>query len=278
MCNMGYERILAVQDISCLGQCSMTVSLPILSACGHETCILPTMVLSTHTGGLGTPVRRDLTEDMIPIMEHWKEQGITFGCVYAGYLGKPEQVELVSHIAHELLAPEGVLVVDPAMADHGKLYSGISDEYVQKIKELCRQADVLLPNRTEAFLLADMGYETTSEEQVLKELEDRYGAAVVLTGSAKEAGKTGFALRRQGKTRFYSRDLVGRAYHGTGDMFASVFVGATMQGWDTFDAAVLAAEFVARVAENTCHHPAHAYGTKFETALPWLIGELSQKG
>lgn len=276
--DMAYRRILTVQDISCLGQCSATVALPILSACGHETCILPTMVLSTHTGGLGTPTRRDLTGDLLPIAEHWKQQGIDFDCIYAGYLGKPQQVQMVAQIADRLLRPGGKLIVDPAMADHGKLYSGISPEYVEEMKALCRRADVILPNLTEGCMLSGLAYRPQlsqkETERLLARLERGYGGTMVLTGAAFREGETGFALHKGGVSRSYSRPLVGKSYHGTGDMFASVFTGALLQDWDVFDAAVLAAEFVARAVENTYHNPAHEYGVKFETALPWLVEQL----
>lgn len=277
---MAYRRILTVQDISCLGQCSTTVSLPILSACGHETCVLPTMVLSTHTGGLGTPTRRDLTADMLPIAVHWKQQGITFDCIYTGYLGKPEQVKLVSQIADDLLCPSGKLIVDPAMADHGHLYGSIGPEYVEAIGELCRRADVILPNITEACLLTQTPYgpQSTAEAPLLAQrLEQQYGTAVVLTGASGGAGETGFFLRQRGESRLYSREAVNGSFHGTGDMFASVFVGALMQDWSAFDSGVLAAEFVARAASETVRAPAHGYGVKFETVLPWLMEQLQKR-
>ena len=270
---MGYSRILTVQDISCLGQCSMTVALPILSACGHETCVLPTMVLSTHTGGLGTPHRRDLTADLLPVAEHWRSLGIRFDSILVGYLGKAEQVRLVAALAEELLAPQGKLIVDPAMADHGRLYGGITPDCVAEMKTLLSKADVILPNGTEGCLLADLPMDAPAEDIACR-LEERYGTSVLLTGIGSRAGETGFLLRKAGQTVRYSRPLVGGVYHGTGDMFAAVFTGALMQGWNEADAAVLAAEYVAQVAENTCSNPAHPYGTKFETALPWLISQL----
>ncbi len=278
---MAYKRILTVQDISCLGQCSATVALPILSACGLETCILPTMVLSTHTGGLGTPVRRDLTADILPIADHWQSQGIRFDSIYAGYLGKAQQAQLVGDVAQRLLLDGGHLIVDPAVADNGKLYGGIDESCVEAMKALCRQADVILPNITEACLLAGVAYhQPQSEAEVstlLDALESQYGGTILLTGISLAPADTGFALRCGGENRFYQRPRVGASYHGTGDMFAAVFTGAVMQGWDIYDAAVLAAEFTARVAAATFADPAHAYGTKFETVLPWLMDQMQKK-
>ena len=278
---MNYKRVLSVQDISCLGQCSMTVALPILSACGLETCVLPTMVLSTHTGGLGTPVRHDLTDDIPLVAAHWYQQGMDFDCISVGYLGKARQANMVAELSEKLLSAQGILVVDPAMADHGKLYSGISPDCVEAMKLLCRQADVILPNLTEACLLADIAYEEDWTRDkitaVLSALEEKYGTTIVLTGVSFDPDDTGFALRCHGKDRFYQRKRVGKSYHGTGDMFSAVLTGGLMQDMDIFDAAVLAAEFVARAAEVTFLNPAHGYGVKFETVLPWLMETLKEK-
>lgn len=275
---MNSKRILSVQDISCLGQCSMTVALPILSVCGLETCILPTMVLSTHTGGLGTPHRRDLTEDILPIADHWHRQGIGFDGILVGYLGKTQQMQPVVDISRRLLSPMGKLIVDPAMADHGKLYSGIGDDCVEEVKNLCRRADVILPNLTEGYLLAGAPYEEKPSrqeiERLLEILENRFGGTVLLTGVGFAPGETGFALSDGGVTRFYHRPMVGGSYQGTGDMFAAVFAGAYLQGKCAYEAAVLAAEFVAQVARFTAREPAHAYGTRFEKALPWLAKQM----
>lgn len=275
---MGYKRILSVQDISCLGQCSMTVVLPILSVCGLETCILPTMVLSTHTGGLGIPHRRDLTADILPTAAHWRQQGISFDGICVGYLGKCEQVQPIVDICDDLLSPEGKLIVDPAMADHGKLYHGIEGEYRNEIKKLCHRADVILPNLTEAYLLAGLPYveHPTKEkvERLLDNLEQQFGKTILLTGVGFAPEETGFALRSGGVTRFYHRPMVGGSYHGTGDMFTAVFAGAYLQGRSAYESAALGAEFVAKVAEKTAQEPAHCYGTKFESVLPWLVREM----
>ena len=278
---MVYKRILTVQDISCLGQCSMTVALPILSACGLETCVLPTMVLSTHTGGLGTPVRHDLTDDIPLVAAHWQQQDIRFDCISVGYLGKARQARMVADVSAKLLPDTGVLVVDPAMADHGKLYSGISDDCVEQIKILCEQADIILPNLTEACLLTGLPYKDQWLEaeivELLSALERCYGGIIVLTGVSFDSEETGFAIRCDGEDRFYQRKRVGKSYHGTGDMFSAVLTGAVMQGWSVYDAAVLSAEFVARAAQETFQAPAHAYGVKFEAVLPWLMDQLKEK-
>lgn len=273
---MAYKRILTIQDISCVGQCSMTVALPILSACGHETCILPTALLSTHTGGFGKPAVAHI--DILPeILRHWQENDITFDAIQVGYLGSLAAIETAEHIIAAMLAPGGVSIVDPAMADHGKLYSGFNEEYARAMGRLCRRADVMIPNITEAAMLSGMEYrEELTRDYVTALLEKLAHPCVILTGVGYEAGETGIVVREGERQRHYVHSRIGRSYHGTGDMFAAAFTGAMLQGKDKYDAVKIAADFVCRSIENTEKNPAHWYGVKFETALPELIRNLEQ--
>ena len=167
---MAYKRILTVQDISCVGQCSMTVALPILSACGHETCILPTAVLSTHTGGFGKPAAVSLGDILESVTAHWKAADIRFDGIYTGYLGSIQAIRCVERIVDELLAPGGIFVADPAMADHGKRYSGLDADYAKAMEQLCRRADILLPNITEAAMFAGLPYREQPDEAYIRSL------------------------------------------------------------------------------------------------------------
>ena len=157
---MAYPKILTVQDISCLGQCSLTVALPVISACGVETCVLPSAVLSTHTGGFSGFTFRDLTEDMPAIGAHWVKEGIAFDAVYTGYLGSTKQIDYVADLIATVKKAEAPVVIDPAMADHGKLYVGFDDAFVAAMRGLCAKADYLLPNITEACFLTGVEYKT----------------------------------------------------------------------------------------------------------------------
>lgn len=272
---MAYKRILTVQDISCIGQCSMTVALPILSACGHETCILPTAVLSTHTGGFGKPAVEHLSHLAGVTVKHWQENNVDFDAVYVGYLGNAGAIDTVDRIMDEMLAPGGKVIVDPAMADHGKLYSGLDADYAKAMQGLCERADVMIPNITEAAMMTGMPYREQLDEGYISELlAELQGRDVVLTGVSYDPAMTGIVTRVNGKTAFYQHARVGRNYHGTGDMFAACFVGAWMQGKPLEEAVRIAADFTLRSIRNTYEKPAHWYGVKFETALPWLIGEL----
>lgn len=272
---MAYKRILTIQDISCVGQCSMTVALPILSACGHETCILPTAVLSTHTGGFGKPVVQHLDGSLDAMWRHWKENGITFDAICTGYLGSVAAVQTAIDILDTLLAPGGTAIVDPAMADHGRRYSGLSEEYAAAMARLCRKADVLLPNITEAAMLTGLPYrEKLTEGYVHELLLGLEAPNVVLTGVGYTPGETGAAVREGERLYHYAHPRMGKSYHGTGDIFAACFTGALMQEKTMEQAVKIAADFTCKCIENTEKNPAHWYGVKFETALGELMKSL----
>ena len=274
---MAYKRILTIQDISCVGQCSMTVALPILSACGHETCILPTALLSTHTGGFGKPAVAHFDAVLPEMRKHWQENGITFDAILVGYLGSVAAVEAAEQIIAEMLSAGGVSIVDPAMADHGRRYSGLTEEYALAMERLCRKADVILPNITEAALFSGMPYrEELTQSYVTGLLDALDHSCVILTGVGCRDGETGVVIRKGREQRHYSHARVGKSYHGTGDMFAACFTGALMQGKTLYEAVKIAADFVCRSIENTEKNPAHWYGVKFETALPDLINMLQK--
>lgn len=272
---MQYKRILTIQDISCLGQCSMTVAMPILSARGHETCILPTAVLSTHTGGFGRPAVVHLDCQLDAIRRHWMENGITFDAVLVGYLGSAAAAEAAGTILDTMLVPGGLAIVDPAMGDNGRLYSGFDDHYVRAVADLCQKADILLPNLTEAALLTGRPYQDSPGEDNLSQMMGELAAdTVLLTGISRRPGLTGFALRQRGQVRFYDHEKVGGSCHGTGDIFSAVFTGQLMRDRPAFDSAVSAADFVAKAIKLTREAPAHWYGVKFEPLLGELGSEL----
>ena len=253
----------------------MTVALPILSACGHETCILPTTILSTHTGGFGKPAVIHLDEAVEPFLRHWQENGITFDAILVGYIGNAEGVAAVRQIAEKLLAPDGVLIVDPAFGDHGRVYSGLSETYVREMERLCRGANIILPNVTEAAIFSGCEYRDVPDEAyVLQLLKKLNHSGVVLTGIGYRPEETGVVVWNGEKMQHYSHPRIGKSYHGTGDMFAACFTGALMQEKSMTAAVKIAADYVCRCIENTIQHPAHWYGVKFETALPDLIRML----
>ena len=276
---MAYKKILTIQDISCVGQCSLTVALPILSACGLETCILPSAVLSTHTAGFQGFTFRDLTDDMPDIQAHWQKEGIKFEAIYTGYLGSVKQVGYVQNILNTMGTENCVRIVDPAMADNGQLYSIFNDEYVAAMRTLCASADILVPNITEACFLANEEYKETYDERYIQKLLEalvKLGAkTIVLTGVSYAQGKTGVLVYENGQSRYYEHDKISKGCHGTGDVYASAFTGALMNGKEIFEAAKIAADYTVKCIENTQGDESHWYGAKFETALRDLIDMLA---
>lgn len=277
---MDYKRILTIQDISCVGQCSLTVALPILSACGLETCILPSAVLSTHTGGKFSGFTfHDLTEDIPAIRNHWLKQGISFDAIYTGYLGSTKQISYVSDIFDTLLNPGGKLIVDPAMADFGKLYVGFDLEYVDAMRKLCAKADVILPNITEGSLLTGMEYREPYDREYIEEMAQRLHELgmknVIITGASLSAGNTGALISEPGgDPQYYQHERVPRSFHGTGDIYASAFTGALVQGKTLYESAQIAADFTFLSIQNTLDDDDHWYGVKFEKSLPRLAEML----
>lgn len=275
---MEYKRILTIQDISCVGQCSLTVALPILSACGLETAILPSAVLSTHTAGFSGFTFRDLTDDMPAIKAHWEKEKIQFDAIYTGYLGSTKQVGYVKDILDTMGKDGAVKIVDPAFADNGKLYPIFDDVYVEAMKTLCPSADILLPNITEACFLAGVEYRDTYDETYIRSLLDalaRLGCpTIVLTGVGYTPDKTGVAVYENGRIGYYEHRRIAKGCHGTGDVYASAFAGALLRGHTLYDAAVIAADYTVQCIENTQGDPGHWYGVKFEPVLPRLIKML----
>ncbi len=263
------RHIATIQDLSCLGKCSITVALPVLSAMGISCSVLPTAVLSTHTA-FPAPHCRELTEDILPIARHWNAIGADFDAVCVGYLADPGQAQAVSEALKLLAAP---VILDPVMGDHGRLYSRINRGHVDAMKALCRQADYLLPNVTEASALTGLPYQETADEDYLRRLAQQllgFGArGVVITGFCWPDGQTGFfAANRSGGEFSYRAERIARQCHGTGDLFAAVFAGALVTGSTMEEAATRAARFVERVIAATPE--SSPYGIAFEPELKYL--------
>ncbi len=275
---MSYKKILTIQDISCVGQCSLTVALPILSACAMETCILPSAVLSTHTAGFTGFTFRDLTDDMPGIKEHWMKENISFDAIYTGYLGSVKQIDIVKDIFASVLKKGCPAIVDPAMADGGKLYSIFDMTYVNEMKTLCAQADIILPNITEACFLTGIEYKEVYDEAYIESLvaalHDIGAKTVVLTGVSYAEDKTGVLVSENGKAQYYEHKKIARGCHGTGDVYASAFVGAFLRGKTAYEAPAVASVYTVRCSENTADDASHWYGVKFEPVLPYLIDAL----
>jgi len=271
---MSYKKVLTVQDISCVGQCSLTVAMPIISACGVETCVLPSAVLSTHTGGFSGFTFTDLTEDMPKIKEHWAKENINFDCIYTGYLGSAKQIDYVCDLL-SLLKKDGLVVVDPAMADNGKLYYGFDENFVKKMASLCARADYLLPNVTEASFLTGVPYKTEYDREyidlLLSKLTELGAKNIILTGISYKKETTGVVVYENGKYQYYEHVKLPNSCHGTGDIYASAFVGGLMNDKSAFLSAKISADYVLECIKDTATEENHWYGAKFEPSLYKLI-------
>ena len=285
------KRIITVQDISCVGKCSLTVALPIISAMGVEACVLPTAVLSTHTAFKGFTFR-DLTADIQPICDHWKNEKIHFDAIYTGYLGSFEQLDLMHKLIADFGGGDTLAIVDPCMADNGKLYPGFTQEFAFAMAKLCGKADVIVPNLTEASYMlgvpyVESGYDEAYIKDMLKKLAALGAKKIVLKGIefaqnqedlTGVAGKIGIVSYDAATDTFdwYFHKKMPQSFHGTGDIFASVLTGALMRGLSLQKSYSLAADFVVEsIKETLSHEDYNWYGVDFEAAFPFLLGSLS---
>ena len=271
------KRLLTIQDISCVGQCSTTVALPLVSACGIECAVLPPAILSNHTGGFKTWSFADLTGELAKVEAKWVEQAIRFDAFYTGYVCE-SHIDPILSIMKTCAAEGAIRIVDPAMADNGKLYAGFADDFPTKMARLASSADFLLPNLTEAALLVGedpLAYvgsaapDRRAIESLIAKLHQLGAKGVVLTGVSFSPDQLGVAVS-DGKKVEYDFNLRNpRSAHGTGDIFASVFAGAIMRGKAPLNAAALAADIVCASIEATEND--HWYGVSFERAIPDLV-------
>lgn len=272
------KRIITIQDVSCLGKCSLTVALPIISAMGVETAIIPTAVLSTHTQFSGFTFH-DLTDEMEPIKDHWKKEGFKFDAIYTGYLGSDRQIQIVSDYFDTFKSEGTVIVMDPAMADNGKLYAGFDEAFAKKMATLCAKADIILPNISEAcFMLGEEYPGEDADEATVKALIEkltglgaRYSVITGTTFADSTFGFTGFDAETK-EFFSYGTKKVNWKSHGTGDIFASAVTGALMNGFSVYDSLKIAADYSCACIQNTYNDPEKVdYAVNFEAEIPYLL-------
>ncbi|MBR6341419.1 MAG: pyridoxamine kinase [Treponema sp.] len=277
------KRIITIQDISCVGKCSLTVALPIISAMGVEASVLPTAVLSTHTAFKGFTFR-DLTSDIQPICDHWKQEKIHFDAIYTGYLGSFEQLDLMHKLIADFGGGDTLTIVDPCMADNGKLYPGFTQEFAFAMAKLCSKANVIVPNLTEASFMLGIPYKASGYDEeyikdILKKLAALGAQKIVLKGVQFEEDKIGVVSYDSASDSFdwYFHKKMPVSFHGTGDIFASVLTGALMRGLTLQQSYTLAADFVVEsIKETLSHENYNWYGVDFEAAFPYLLKRLEK--
>ncbi len=275
------KRLVTIQDISCFGKCSITVALPLISSMGIECAIIPTSILSTHTGGFTGFTFRDLSQDISKIAEHWKKYDIGFDAIYTGYLGSKEQIDSVIDFIKDFKKDNTLIFVDPAMADKGRLYTGFGNDFPSQMAKLCAKADIIVPNITEASLMLGVPYTEEYDEcyikNMLKKLCGLGCKKAVLTGISFKKGTQGAVYYDSESDTYHSyfSKHVDMNFHGTGDTFASVFVGGLLRNLGYEKALELAVDFTVKCIEDTIPYAnEHKYATMFETAIPYLIERL----
>lgn len=276
------KRIVTIQDISCVGKCSLTVALPIISAMGVEAAIIPTAVLSTHTMFSGFTCK-DLTDQIQPISDHWKKEGFKFDAVYTGYLGSAEQTQLVCDFFDRYKTSGNIIFVDPAMADNGKLYPAFDSNFAKLMANVCSKADIIVPNLTEACLMTDTEYKTEYDEEyimnLLHKLTDMGAKKAAITGADYDGkyGIVGYDSEND-STFSYFHEKLSTSYHGTGDVFSSVCVGALTNGLTLDKAIKIAADYTVECIRITAEQKgADAYGVNFELVIPYLLELLKSE-
>lgn len=277
------KRILSIQDISCVGKCSLTVALPVISAMGIEASVIPTAVLSCHTA-FPDFTFKDLTDEIEPITAMLKSQNIDFDAVYTGYLGSVKQIKIMESLFESFKTDNNIIIADPAMADYGKLYKGFNQNFADEMAKLCGKADVIVPNITEACYMLNIpyvgdNYDRKFIQKVLKDLSKQGCNYCVITGVSFEQDKLGVMSYDKNSNSFfeYYTEKLPNSFHGTGDVFASAFTGALMLNTTKETALKIAVDFTVDCIRATLKNPNyHWYGVDFETAIPKLIKRISE--
>ena len=271
------KKIVTIQDISCVGKCSLTVALPIISSSGIETAIIPTTILSTHTGFKNFTFR-DLSSDIPLISNHWQKENFKFNAIYTGYLGNVEQIEMVKDFINKFKTKDNFILIDPAMADNGKLYTGFDMNFVKKMKELCDMGDVIVPNLTEACLLLGVEYKDDFTINEIKDMLLTLSKTVdkVVITDINIGNKIGI-MSYDGKEYYsYFRTKIPAKYHGSGDIFASSLVGCLTNNIDLNNSLKIAVDYTWECIKETYKENKNAYGLNFERKIKYYIDKINK--
>lgn len=272
------KRVVSIQDISCVGKCSQTIALPIISAMGIETSVIPTAVLSTHTM-FPDFTFKDLSDQIRPISRHWKQQNICFDAILSGYLGSIDQIDLILEFYDQFKTEDTITVIDPVFADNGRMYPGFDSEYAKAMSSLCSKADYIVPNITEAAFMAGIPYKSDYDagysNELLNILSEKGSKNIIIT-SIINNNKNGIVARMADGTYLSCfRDNINVNFHGTGDVFASTFTGALVRGFTVSEAVEIAVDYTTETLHATLADNAHSwYGVNFETTIPYLLRRI----
>ncbi|MDE6605170.1 MAG: bifunctional hydroxymethylpyrimidine kinase/phosphomethylpyrimidine kinase [Clostridia bacterium] len=270
------SKVLTIQDYSSFGQCSLSVALPIISAMGIETISLPIALLSTHTSGFEGYTYIDLKDNVVPAVKHYKSLGLDFDFIYLGYLGSSATAKAVEEVCN--LYPDAQLIVDPAMAENGSFYDGITNDFVQSISALCKKSNIALPNLSEACLLSGTEYAPIQTKEsilnICQKLVETGIKRFVITGIRTKTGMC-LAYCDNNEIKFIDTQEVKGDFLGSGDVFASTLTGALANGLDLSQSLDMAVKYTQKTVEVTSQDKSHWYGLKFEKTIPYLIELLN---
>ena len=276
------KKIAAIHDLSCFGRCALTVIIPLLSAMGHQTVPIPTALLSTHTGGFEQPYFRDLTDDMTPIARHLEQVGVSFDAIYSGFLGSARQIRVVQDIIRRF-GGRGPVLVDPVMGDDGKLYSTYTDELVRGMAELCRSADIITPNLTEAHFLTGLDVPDAIPDEsaaialsleLCHSMRESLGVSNIVITGIHFGNRVGNAVMVGREVRLISKPRLSRSFPGTGEVFTSTLLGEMLRGKSLFEAAEAAQDFTYEVIKHSQSSPD---ATRDGVLLEECLGLLCEK-
>ena len=277
---MPQKKVVSIQSLGCHGKCSLTEAMPILSAAGFSVSVLPTTLLSTHTGGFGKPAAAELSDFLKDTLIHWQNNGIGFDCVYCGYFANKEQLKLIKENLNKLCCEKGKIIVDPVMGDNGRFFSGITKDFTEDMLNLCKSADIILPNITEACFLSDTKYtgeniDKKRAELILRRLFEKTQTKIVLTG-IDFGNQVANAVFDGENIEFIESEKIPVKYHGTGDIFASVLTAAILHNFSLCDSVKIAGDFVSEALRITqLSEEAERNGVEFESAIPYLLKLLN---
>ncbi len=260
--NRHLKRALLINDLSCFGKCSLTVSIPILSSQGIETVPLPTLILSNHTG-FNDYYIKDNSEEIEEIYKVWKKQNIYFDLIYTGFFKDDKQIKEINKIIKYFKKENTLLFVDPILGEKGKLFKCFDDKYLKEMKILTKDADFIAPNITEACLLTN-----TNIKQDPIEIINKFDNDYVVITSIKKEDKIGYLVKNKEEIFYIMKDYINEKLHGTGDVFSSILCAYMLNTNNFKESCIKAANFTNKCIKETLKYlPEHRYGIAFEDVL-----------
>lgn len=274
------KNIVVIESLSCFGKSSVTVALPLLSVFGLSASVIPTVILSTHTGGYINPCKIDLEDFLEPTLNHWNNNNITFDGILTGYISSEKQIDVLVNKIDSIKKENTIFLCDPAFADNGKFYSGFSNDFAGKMLQLCKSADIITPNLTEACLLTDTAYKTEYDKEyidsLLIKLYNLTDSTVVITGISFNDNEIISAVIDNNRISYISSKKISGNFHGTGDIFASCVIGCMLRGKDIQSSVDLAMNYVSQCLEITSQNSNdERIGILFENQLENLLKLLN---